>query len=88
MIIKEIVIDKKVKVKIYNKHSIRFREIKAVLMNNPLARRTRDGKYMAVNRIERYITVIFSYDNGLADIVTAYPSSDWQIKLYKRKVRK
>ncbi|MBW2975138.1 hypothetical protein KY366_05465 [Candidatus Woesearchaeota archaeon] len=87
MIIREVVIDKKVKVKIYNKHGIRFREAREVLLNKPLARKTRDGRYMAVNRAERHITVIFSYYNGIADIVTAYPSSDWQIKLFK-KVRK
>lgn len=85
MIIKEVVIDKEVKVKIYNKHNIRFREAREVLLNKPLVKRTRDGKYMAVNRVERYITVIFSYHNGIADIVTTYPSSDWQIKLFKRK---
>jgi len=85
MIIKEVVIDKEVKVKIYNKHGIRFIEVKEMLLDKPLVRRTRDGKYMAINLVERYITVIFSYYGGIADIITAYPSSDWQIKLFKKK---
>ncbi len=85
MIIKEVVIDKKVKIKIYHKHGIRFKEAKEALLNKPLVRKIRDGKYMAVNLVERYITIIFSHENGIADIVTAYPSSDWQIKLFKKK---
>ena len=85
MIITEVVIDKEVNAKVYNKHSIRFKEAKDVLLNKPLVKRTKDGRYMAVNLVERYVTVIFSYYNGIADIVTAYPSSDWQIKLFKRK---
>ena len=85
MIIKKVVIDKKVKMKIYHKHNIRFREVSEVFLHKPLVKRTRDGKYMAVNIVGRYVTIIFSYNNGIADIITAYPSSNWQIKLFKRK---
>ena len=85
MIIKEVVISPRVKVKVFHKHGIRFKEIKAVLINRPFVRKTKDGRYFAVNLVERYVTVIFSYEKGTADIVTAYPSSDWQVRMFKRK---
>lgn len=85
MIIEKVAIAKEAKVKVYYKHSIKFKEIEEVLLNQPLVRRTKDRRYMAVNLVEKYTTMIFSCDNGTADIVTAYPSSDWQIKLFKRR---
>ena len=85
MRIKQVMIAKEVKIKISRKHGIKFKEIKEVLLNNPLVRRTRDGKYIALNVVERYLTVVFAYSNYAADIVTAYPSSDWQIKLFKKR---
>lgn len=88
MIIKDVAIDKEVKVKVYTKHNVRFNEIKEVLLNNPLLRKTKDGRYIAINNVGKHLTVIFSCIDGIADIVTAYPSSDWQIKLFKRRQRK
>lgn len=32
-----------------------------------------------------YVTVFFEYETGTADVKTAYPSSNWQIDLFKRK---
>ena len=32
-----------------------------------------------------YVTAFFEYEAGTAEIKTAYPSSNWQINLYKRK---
>jgi len=42
------------------------------------------AQYHKPDEIEKFI---FSYEQRYkeAEIVTAYPSSDWQIKLYKRK---
>jgi len=85
MNIKAVVIDKFVKIKIYHKHGIKFKEIKELFLNNPWVRRTRDNKYMAINLAQRYITVVFTYNQGIADIITAYPSSNWQIRMFKRK---
>ena len=85
MIIKKVIIDKEVKVKIYCKHGVYFREVREALLNNPLVMRTRNERYMALNFAGRHITVIFSFFKGIADIVTAYPSSDWQVKLFKNK---
>ncbi len=88
MKIKEVTIAKEVKIKIYRKHGVRFCEVKDVLMLNPLVRRARDGKYVAINNVERFLTVIFSCIDGIADIITAYPSSEWQKVLFKQKMRR
>ena len=85
MIVRKVIIGRDVKIKTYYKHGVRFREIREALLNKPLLRKTRDGKYMAINLVERYMTIIFAYYGGTADIITAYPSSNWQIKLFKRK---
>lgn len=85
MIIKEIQIDKKVKYKIYKKHGILFNEIKNALLSNLYVRKTKDNKYMAIAKYSRYLTIILAHKNGIADIITAYPSVKWQIKLFKRK---
>lgn len=86
MIIKEVQIDKKVKYKIYKQHGIIFNEIENTLLSSKLyVRKTKYNKYMAIGKYNRYITMIFVYKNGIADIITAYPSAKWQIKLFKRK---
>lgn len=88
MIIERVKILLKAKIKIYNKHGITMEEIKNVLLQNrPYFSKTRDGRYVALGKWNRFITIIFNYNLGYkeADIVTAYPSSSWQIKLYKRK---
>ena len=85
MLIKEIQIDKKVEYKIYKKHGVIFYEVKNGLLSKPYFRKTKDEKYLAITKFNRFITVIFTYENGIADIITAYPSSEWQIKLFKRR---
>ena len=65
-------------------------EAEEILFSQPVVRRARDGRYMAIGLARRtasYLTVIFEFEKGAAEIVTAYPSSDWQIKLYKRSKR-
>ncbi len=41
---------------------------------------------MAIGLWKRYVTIFFNYNETLkeAEIITAYPSSIWQIKLYKK----
>ncbi len=50
--------------------------------------RTRKGRYLAITQHKRYLAIVFEYENGDAEIVTAYPPSDWEIKLYKKKIKK
>lgn len=89
MLIKKIRIELQVEEKINKKHGVYRREIEDALFNgNPIFFKSKKNKYIAITLKERYITTIFSYEKGAADIKTAYPSSDWQIKLYKRKRRK
>ena len=40
---------------------------------------------MAITHYENYLTIIFEYDKTDAIIKTAYKSSDWQMRRYKRK---
>lgn len=40
---------------------------------------------MAIGYYQRYLTIIFEIYNNIAFIITAYPSSESQIKLYKKK---
>jgi len=84
MLIKEIQIDKKVEYKIYKKHGVIFYEVKNGLLSKPYFRKTKNGKYVAITKFNRFITVIFACENGIADIITAYPSPVWQIKLFRR----
>jgi hypothetical protein len=75
--------------KIWDKHGVSADEATELLYGNPLIRRARDGRYMAVGLSPSgYLTVIFEYHRGVAEIVTAYPSSDWQVKLFKRSKRR
>jgi len=86
MKIKKIQIELEIEKKIFNKHGVARTEIEEGLLNNkPIFYRAKEKRYMALTHKFRYITIIFRYEKGIANIRTAYPSSDWQIKLYKRK---
>jgi len=85
MLIKEVQIDKIIERKIYKKHGVIFYEVKNGLLSNPYVKKTKDDRYMAITKFSRFITVIFAYENRIVDIITAYPSSEWQIKLFKNK---
>ena len=58
-------------------HGIRF--------GNPKFLKDRYGRYTALTHHNRYITVIFEYVDFNALVITAYKSSDWQIRLDQRK---
>lgn len=86
MIVKSIRIRRDIKEKIETKHSITLIEIeKALLENNPKFKKAR-GCYMGIGLWKRYLTIFFNYNGKVkeAEIITAYPSSRWQIKLYKQ----
>ena len=75
--------------KIWEEHGVSADEAIELLYSNPMIRRARDGRYMAVGLSPSgYLTVIFEYHHGVAEIVTAYSSSDWQVKLFKKSQRK
>jgi len=85
MIIENIIIEDKVKEKVLDKHNVTAEEIKSVLLRNPLVLRTKEKRYLAIGFGNRYLTIVFEYFRKTANIVTAYPSSEWQKKLYKSK---
>ena len=85
MRIKKIVLEKTVQEKILLKHGVRREEIEhGLLEGKPRFFRAKDGKYMTISSYNRYLTIIFGYEGKNAAIVTAYESSDWQKRLYKR----
>lgn len=85
MKISKVLIEDKIKEKILYKHNIRASEIKEVLFSNPYVLKTREKRYMAIGKHQRFVTIIFEMTKDTAFIITAYPSSDAQRKLYKLK---
>lgn len=68
------------------KHGLKKEEVEnALLYGNPKISKDKYGRYLAIAHHNRYITVIFEYVNFDAEVITAYQSSDWQIRRYKRK---
>ncbi len=89
MRIHDIFISQRIANKIWEEHGVSADEAIELMYDNPMIRRARDGRYMAVGfSASGYLTVIFDYDRGVAEIVTAYPSSDWQVKLFKKSKRR
>ena len=85
MKIEKILIEDRIKEKILYEHKIRASEIKEVLLDNPYVLKTRENRYLAIGFCNRFITIVFEMAGGTAFIITAYPSSDTQRKLYKLK---
>ena len=87
MKISKILIEEKIKEKILYKHNIHAFEIKGALLNNPCILKTRDSRYIVIGHYQRFITIVFEMIKDIVFIITAYPSSDAQRKLYKQKRR-
>jgi len=87
MMVKNAIIEDKIKEKILEKHNVTAEEMKNILLQNPLVLRTKKKRYLAIGFDRRYLTIVFKYSRSTANIVTAYPSSRWQINLYKNKKR-
>lgn len=85
MIIENIIIEDRVKEKILEKHDVTAFEIKNILLGETLVLKTKEKRYLAIGFYRRHLTTVFEYSKKTANIITAYPSSDWQIKLYKEK---
>ena len=82
-----IIIEDRIKEKILSKHKVRADEVKETLLNKPLFLKTKFNRYIAIGHCQRYITIIFEFNNKTANIITAYSSSNSQIKLYKKKIK-
>ena len=82
-----IIIEDRIKEKILSKHKVSASEIKDVLLSKPLILKTKLNRYIAIGHHQRYITIIFELNKKTANIITAYLSSDSQIKLYKKKIK-
>ena len=86
MFIKVVLLESKIEEKIYKKHNIKKEEIYNIIFDDyPFYFKTRDKKYLCIGKYNKYITIIFYLKNNKAEIITAYSSSKWQIKLHKRK---
>lgn len=85
MKIRSVLIGEKAQEKIL-KHGLQRSEVENGLhFGKPKFSKDRYGRYLAITHFNRYITIVFEYVDFNADIVTAYPSEEWQIKKYKRK---
>ncbi len=82
-----ILIEDNIKEKILYKHNVHALEIKDVLFNNPHILKIKENRYMAIGRNHQFLTIVLEIKKEIAFILTAYPSSDAQRKLYKSKRR-
>ena len=89
MRIQDVFISRRIADKIWEEHGVSADEAIDLLYGDPMIRRAHEGRYMAVDLATGgFLTVIFEYQRGMAEIVTAYPSSDWQVKLFKKSKRR
>lgn len=86
MLVRKLRLERSIQLKVA-KHGVEKEEIERVLIwDEPKHFKAKGIRYMAIGRSERLVTVIFeTYEPGVATIITAYPSSEWQRKLYERK---
>jgi len=85
----DVFINRRIADKIWEEHGVSADEAVDLLHSDPMIRRARKGRYIAVGlAVGGYLTIIFEYQRGTAEIVTAYPSSDWQVRLFKRSKRR
>ena len=72
--------------KILYKHGISIDELNNALeYGNTRVFRQVYGIYIAITHHARYITIVFRLDKNMANVITAYQSSDSHIKRYSRK---
>lgn len=84
MQIVDVYLGQEIEEKILTKHGVLREEVEEMLLaDEPRYFRTRKGRYSAVGITNRFITVIFEYSNGLAKVITAYCSSNTQIRRYR-----
>ena len=85
MFVENVIIEDRIKEKILEKHNVKAYEIENALLGNPIVLKTKEDRYLAIGFHHRYLTIVFEYRKKTANIITAYPSSEWQVKLFKGK---
>ena len=86
MYLKKVMLKEGVRNKIFNKHDIDRIDIEQTIFEgDPFYLRISKNKYLGIGNKYKYITIIFRKEKSNAKIITAYQSSRWQIRLYKRK---
>lgn len=88
MLIQRILMAPEVATKIKYKHGLDPIVAKNVLeeYNTHYIEKVGGGHYMVIGSSHAgCVTAFFEYEEGTAEIKTAYSSSNWQIDLYKRK---
>ena len=79
-------ISKDVEEKALYKHGLELEELNNALEHgNPRIFKQGHGVYIIITHYARYITFIFKKDKEEASMITAYPSSDSQIRRYNKK---
>tara|TARA_Y100000310_G_C20433263_1_gene692507 strand:+ start:546 stop:806 length:261 start_codon:yes stop_codon:yes gene_type:complete len=79
-------ISEDVQTKITYKHGITLDELKtSLLYGKPKVFKLKGEVHVALTHFHRYITIIFDRDGNQAKVRTAFPSSEEQIRRYKRK---
>jgi len=72
--------------KVLHKHGIEVDELtEAFKHGKPKIIKLEGNNYMAITHYLRYITMIFEYNAPIANVITAYLSSDLQIRRYNKK---
>jgi hypothetical protein len=86
VIIKAIKIEPQIAGKIFRKHNVLSQEILDVLRDDcPIFRKVGGNQILTIGLSKsRYLTIFFSFEEGEAEIQTAYPSDNKQIKFYKK----
>lgn len=86
MRIVDVYLGQEIEEKVFTKHGVLREEVEEMLLaDEPKYFRTKGGRYMAIGLRERYLTAVFENVEGIAFILTSYPASEWQVKLYRRK---
>jgi hypothetical protein len=88
MIIKALKVEPDMAIKIFCKHNVLQEEICDALTNDdPIYRRVGGDQYLAIGMSRsRYLTIFFYYNKKTkeAEMTTAYPSDNVQIKFYRK----
>jgi len=72
--------------KVLYKHGIEVEElIEAFKYGKPKIIKLEGKNYIAITHYLRYITMIFEYNAPIANVMTAYPSDESQIRRYNKK---
>ncbi len=79
MRITDVLIEDRIKEKVFNIHSITALEIKHIMLSNPYVLKARENRYMAIGYYQKFITIIFEMMGTIAFIITAYLSSSAQM---------